>query len=95
MPALLIRFFADMKAVLTNCYTALRPGGEAMIVIGDNRIEIGGVDERIPTTDFISSLGVSIGFSMVEEFDISVTTENLVHIKNAITHNRVLRLRHD
>ena len=29
MPALLIRFFADMKAVLTNCYTALRPGGEA------------------------------------------------------------------
>ena len=95
MPALLIRFFADMKAVLTNCYTALRPGGEAMIVIGDNRIEIGGVDERIPTTDFISSLGVSVGFSMVEEFDISVTTENLVHIKNAITHNRVLRLRRD
>jgi len=93
MPALLVRFFVDMKAVLTNCYTALRPGGEAMIVIGDNRIEVGGIDERIPTTDFVSSLGISVGFAKVEEFSISVTTENLVHVKNAITHNKVLRLR--
>ena len=93
MPALLLRFFGDMKAVLANCHTALRPGGEAMIVIGDNRMEIGGLFERIPTTDFVASLGVAVGFSLTEEFEISVTTENLVHLKNAITHNKVLRLR--
>lgn len=95
MPALLLRFFSDMKAVLSNCYTALRPGGEAMIVIGDNRMEISGVYQRIPTTDFIAALGRAVGFSLVEQFEISVTTENLVHLKNAITHNRVLRLRRD
>lgn len=95
MPALLLRFFSDMKAVLSNCHTALRRGGEAMIVIGDNRMEIEGAYQRIPTTDFVATLGRSVGFSLTEQFEISVTTENLVHLRNAITHNRVLRFRRD
>lgn len=93
MPALLLRFFLDMAAVLKNCHHVLRPGGEAMIVIGDNRIRVKSDYERIATTDFVQDIAVACGLELLERIDISVTTESLVHIKNAITENVVLRLR--
>ena len=92
MPALLLRFFEDMSQVMRNCRTLLRTGGEAMIVIGDNRIRVNHEFERIPTTDFVEAIALGNGFRLLERIDISVTTENLVHIKNAITKNIVLRL---
>lgn len=93
MPALLLRFFQDMNAILGHCYRALKNGGQAMIVIGDNKIEIDGIYERIPTTVFVEEIALRCGFTSLERIDISVTTENLVHIKNAITENVVLRLK--
>ena len=92
MPALLQRFFQDMAAVLRNCHYVLRPGGDAMIVIGDNQMRIENDYERIPTTDFMQEIAVDCGLELLERIDISVTTENLVHIKNAITENVVLWL---
>lgn len=92
-PALLLRFFCDMNAVIENCWHVLRSGGEAMVVIGDNRIQINGDYERIATNDFLQDIALAKGFMLVERIDISVTTENLIHVKNAITENIVLRLR--
>lgn len=93
MPALLLRFFNDMNEILQNCYRVLRPGCEAMVVIGDNRIAVDGDYERIATAAFIQDIAILQGFSLMERIDISVTTENLVHMKNAITENVVLRLK--
>lgn len=93
MPALLQRFCLDMASVLKNCHQVLRPGGEVMIVIGDNRMRVDGDYERIPTIDFVQDIAVNCGMEMVERINISVTTENLIHIKNAITENVVLRLK--
>ena len=93
MPALLLRFFCDMDTILRNCHTFLRPGGEAMVIVGDNRTRIDGEYERIPTTDFLQDIAIARGFDLVEKIDISVTTQNLVHLKNAITENVVLRLK--
>ena len=92
MPALLLRFFEDMSRVIRNCHSVLRTGGEAMIVIGDNRMRVNSDYERIPTTEFVEAMAIDNGFQLIERIDISVTTENLVHIKNAITKNVVLRL---
>ena len=92
MPSLLYRFFQDMVAVLKNCHQILRPGGEAMVVIGDNRMRVEGDYERIATTDFVQKIALTCGFELSERIDISVTTENFVHINNAITKNVVLRL---
>jgi len=92
MPSLLKRFFQDMAVVLKNCCKVLRPGGETMIVIGDNRMRVDDDYERISTTDFVEAIAVSCGLRLLERIDISVTTENLVHMKNAITENVVLRL---
>jgi len=92
MPALLLRFFCDMDIVLRNCYKVLKEYGEAMIVIGDNKMKVDGNYEKITTIDFIEDIANSAGFKTVERINISVSTENLVHIKNAITENVVLRL---
>jgi hypothetical protein len=93
MPSLLLRFFLGMHSVLMHSARLLRTGAQAMIVIGDNRISIDGREERIATTDFIEEIAVSTGLTAIERIDISVTTENLVHIRNAITKNVVLRLK--
>ena len=92
MPALLLRFFEDMSQVMRNCRTVLRTGGEAMIVIGDNRMRVNHDYERIPTTDLVEAIALGSGFRLQERIDISVSTQNLVHIRNAITKNVVLRL---
>lgn len=95
MPALLLRFFWDMSSVIKNCHECLHPNGQAMIVIGDNRMKFSDEEEfeRIPTTDFVQQIAQYNSFETVERIDISVTTENLVHIKNAITENVVLWLK--
>ncbi len=93
MPALTYRFLKDMDAVFAQLYRLCKPGAEAMIVIGDSKMTIGGKDIRIPSTDLSEVVAIARGFTLVERIDISVSTENLVHIKNAITENVVLRLR--
>ena len=93
MPALLMRFFVDMSVIIANCKYALKSGGEAMIVVGDNQMRVDGDFERIPTTEFIEDIARKHGLLTVERIDISVTTQKLVHIKNAIRQNVVLRLR--
>ena len=93
MPALLARYLLDMKSALINAHFACKIGAEAMIVIGDNRTEIGEKLIRIPTTDLVEEIATCNGFESIERIDISVTKENYLHQKNAITENVVLRLR--
>ena len=83
----------DMDAVFAQVYRLCKPGAEAMVVIGDSKMTIDGVDVRIPSTDLAEAIAMARGFIRVERIDISVTTENLIHLKNAITENVVLRLR--
>lgn len=93
MPALVHRFLKDMDAVFAQLYRLCKSGAVAMVVIGDSKMTIDGVDVRIPSTDLAEAIAIARGFVRVERIDISVTTENLVHLKNAITENVVLRLR--
>jgi len=93
MPSLLLRYFIDMDAIIKNCNRILRQGGEAMIVIGDNRIQLNGTYERIETTKFIEEIAIARGLSLIERINISVSTDNSIHTKNAITENIVLRFK--
>lgn len=93
MPALLLRFFLDISQVLTNCFRLLKINGQALIVIGDNKIKINDHYETIPTARFVELIANMCGYTTVERIDISVTRENLIHINNAITKNIVLRFK--
>jgi DNA modification methylase len=92
-PALLLRYFSDMREVLMNVAKVLSPTAEAFVVIGDNQTTAGGQTVNIRTTELLRDIGERCGFICVEEIPITVTTENLRHIQHAITENTVLRFK--
>ena len=93
MPALIYRFLSDIDAVFIQLHRLCKAGGEVLLVIGDSKITIDNETIRIPTTELVQAVAESRGFAPIEQINISVTTENFVHIRNAITNNAVLRLR--
>lgn len=93
MPALLLRFLLDMKQVLENVYWAMRQDTLATVVLGDNTTNVDGQSVVIPTTKLVADLSMSIGLELLEEIPITVTTEDLFHMKNAIKRNLVLVFR--
>ncbi|WP_330728057.1 DNA methyltransferase [Burkholderia multivorans] len=90
MPALLYRYFTDMKANLANVSKVLRPGARAFYVVGDSKTKVG--DEWFPirTTEWLMRIGESNGLRASKLLDISVTKENFKHIRHAITENAIL-----
>jgi DNA modification methylase len=93
LAALLYRFFGDMDAVLRNIYRVTKPGAELVMVLGNNYTKVEGVARTIPTSAFLLDMAQESGFEKVESIPITVTKENVLHSKQAITHNTVLRLR--
>lgn len=91
-PALLLRFCQDMKKVLSQCARLLQKDGEAVIILGDNSTTVGDKQWEIPTRKMVRTLGEQLGLQTSEEIDISVTTEDMKHIRHAITDNTVIRM---
>lgn len=91
MPALLYRYFIDMKDNLNNILNALKSGASAYYVVGDSKTKLN--DEWLPirTTHWLLEIASDLGFCADRMLDISVTTENLKHIKHAITENTILK----
>ncbi|MFT3786385.1 MAG: DNA methyltransferase [Tepidisphaeraceae bacterium] len=92
-PALLLRFFRDMAAIMSNVARALRPGGDAFIVMGDNYTSNGAETIDVPTTRVVREISEHCGLQHVESIPITVTTQNLKHIRNAIRENAVIWMR--
>ena len=90
MAALLYRYFEGMAEALGAMDRVLKPGGQAMIVIGDNRTIAGTTEVRITTTRIIEELAVALGWTLRESIPITVTKEALLHSRNSIVENRVL-----
>ena len=90
MPALIYRYFTDMSANLANVATVLRSGAKAFYVVGDSKTKVGGEWFPIRTTEWLMHIGERNGLRASKLLGISVTTENLRHIRHAITENAVL-----
>lgn len=80
-----------MNDIFSNIVKIMSPTGELFLVIGDNQTKAGGKIINIPTTKLLIEILEKCGFKMVEQIPITVTTENLRHISNAIKENTVLR----
>lgn len=93
LPSLLVRFFDDMARVLAGLHDVMKSGSELMMVLGDNTTNVEGRVREIPTTAFVAEIGCAQGFLLEEKMPITVTRENVVHARHAITKNTVLRMR--
>ena len=89
MPALLWRYFLQMRGNLRNVSRVLKPGAKAIYVVGDSRTRAGDRWTAIDTCDSIVRIGQMVGLRHVDSIEISVTRDNHKHIRNAITKNRI------
>ena len=90
MPALLWRYYTDMRENLVQVTSVLRNGAKAFYVIGDSRTKAGGSWVKIESCKNIIRIGEVIGLRHVDSISIDVTTANYRHMKNAITKNQVI-----
>ena len=90
MPALLWRYFTDMKDNLAQISEVLKSKAPAFYVVGDSRTNSGGDWVQIETCKHIADIGEMVGLEYSESIAIDVTTESYKHIKNAITKNQVI-----
>jgi DNA modification methylase len=90
MPALLLRYFRDIRLTLQQIHRAMKPGALAYYVVGDSRTKVGDEWFAIPTCQHVSQIADSLGFDVLPHIQIDVTTERMLHMKNAITENDIL-----
>lgn len=62
IPELVRRYFSDSQVWIGNAYKLLRPGGHALIDIGDSRYA--GV--HVPAESLLAAISKSVGFDLVE-----------------------------
>lgn len=93
VPALLYKYFRDMRTVMGKLHDVVRNGGRAFVVLGDSTTELGnGTELTIRTTGHVAAIAEQVGWFVEDEVPITVTTEDLAHVRNAITRNSILVL---
>jgi hypothetical protein len=68
----------------------MKSGARAYYVVGDSRTKVGEHWFPIPTCKHTEAIAASLGFKTQPVISIDVTTERMMHLKNAITENDVL-----
>lgn len=91
-PAVLLRYFLAMHDVLTNVAAHLARGANCWLVLGDSRSTIGGQSWTIPTVDEVASIAQRCGLHLRDRLPITVTREDVLHSRHAITRNEILQL---
>jgi len=91
-PAVLLRYFLAMSNVLHNVAERLAPGTDCWLVLGDSQSTIGGQRWTIPTVDEVASIAEHRGLELRDRVPITVTREDVLHSRHAITRNEILRL---
>lgn len=90
MAALLLRYFTDIRLTLSQVHRAMKPGARAYYVVGDSRTKVGDDWFAISTCKHIQAIASEVGFEVHPSISIDVTTERMLHLKNAITENEIL-----
>ena len=90
MPALLWRYFNDMRKNLAQIERVAKTGAKSFYIVGDSKTKAGDEWTPIKTCQHVAEIGQFVGLMLTETIAIDVTTENYNHIKNAITTNQIL-----
>jgi adenine-specific DNA methylase len=93
LPALLAKYFFDMREVLTEIHTLLAPHGSAFVVIGDNHTIAGAERVDIPTADLLAGLATRVGFRLDGTIPMEMLTSRDIFKKNAVAAESILVLK--
>ena len=92
LSALLSKYFFDMRDVMQQMFTLLRPGGVMFLVVGDNRTTAGGQPIEIRTADHLGEIASRIGFRMAGDMPMDMLVSRDIFRKNAMSSERIIRV---
>lgn len=92
LSALLSKYFFDMREVMQETFTLLRPGGTMFLVVGNNRTTAGGERVEIRTGDHLGEMANGLGFRTVDDMAMEMLVSRDIFRKNAVPSERIIRL---
>lgn len=92
LSALLANYFFDMREVMDQMLTLLRPGGSMFLVVGNNRTTAGGQPVEIQTAEHLAEIATGLGFRWVDDIAMDMLVSRDIFRKNAVPSERIVRL---
>ena len=92
LAALLSKYFFDMREVLQQTFTLLRPGGAMFLVVGNNRTTAGGQPVEIRTADHLGTISNDLGFRLASDLEMDMLVSRDIFRKNSVPSERIIRL---
>jgi site-specific DNA-methyltransferase (cytosine-N4-specific) len=93
LSALLARYFIEMRQVLQGCQAALRPGGTAFFVVGNNSTIAGGERVNIATAALLAEIADSVGFRVEQSISMEMLTSRDIFKMNAMQSEEILQFK--
>lgn len=92
LSALLSKYFFDMREVIRETFSLLRPGGTMFLVVGNNRTTAGGQPIEIRTADYLGEIAYEVGFRTKGDTAMDMLVSREIFRKNAVPSERIIRL---
>jgi site-specific DNA-methyltransferase (cytosine-N4-specific) len=93
LPSLLSKYFFDMRDVLRGMFQALKPGGTAFVVVGNNHTIAGGQHVDIETAKLLAEVSAGLGFQVEPSLSMDMLVSRDIFRKNAMATEEILLLR--
>lgn len=93
LPALLARYFLDMRTVFYHIATLLAPGAPAYVIIGNSHTVAGGVHVDIETDRLLGLLGQGVGLTLEDSIPMEMLISRDIFKKNAMASETILCFR--
>lgn len=93
LPALLSKYFFDMKEVIEGMLVALKPGKCAFVVVGNNHTIAGGQRVDIKTAKLLQDIAASVGFEIAEPMQMDMLISRDIFKGNAMASEEILVFR--
>jgi DNA modification methylase len=90
LPALLSKYFFDMKEVIQGMKLALKPGHCAFVVVGNNHTIAGGQRVEIQTAQLLQDIAASVGFEIAEPLQMDMLVSRDIFKGNAMASEEIL-----
>jgi DNA modification methylase len=92
LPALLAKYFFDMRQVLENLQLLLKQGARAYVVVGDNSTTAGDTKVNIATSDLLTELAESLGYEIGESIPMEMLSSRDIFRRNTMPSERIIQL---
>lgn len=92
LPALLAKYFFDMREVLSGVYDMLKPNGDAFIIVGNNHTIAGGERVDIETAKLLAETAEMLNFQVRPSLPMDMLVSRDIFKKNAMASEEIVYL---